>query len=410
MRKPCNVESEKSILASIVLKPGSSFEWVNKLSPDHFSDSRLSRLFSAMKSEIIRHGEFDASSLLEKDGGQELMKIFYDFIDIAKVSAKPEYYFRQLERVRVLRQISSLVEEAMENQDDDESINGLKAGIMAVGRENSKTMTPRELAQRAVDRWESNSGDHKKPAVYLGLPGVDDIVRLKLGQVAMLIAPPKSGKTWLLVNSSLHVATGRKTMFVSAEMHPDDLYLRSCSRLAEIDLMKLDYGRPRKDLLKEWQDKALPVMEKKKLNYVKASGISFGGLVGLLYEAKAMGVEVVYIDYLQRIYNKAESQRIAVMHMTRRLVDIAAELDILLVVASQAGRSARAEKTTKGWHGKESGSIEEDAFVILAVTLIDEDGDMTGLIKKMSIDITQRNGKGCVVEANINLQTGQMWL
>ena len=260
-----------------------------------------------------------------------------------------------------------------------------------------------------MERWEKRITDNRK-VIHLGIPCVDDHLKLRSGQTFVVIAPPKTGKTWFLLKSALHVSTGLKTLFVSAEMHPDDLYTRACGNIAGVDFMPLEFSeRFRRDLIELWIEKAIPKINEKKLAIIKARGMQFAEFVSLCYEAQNSGVEVIYLDYLQRLHLAADSERVAIMNMSREISNLAGELNILFVVASQAGRAARSDTRTKAWHGKESGAIEEDADAILALTVEDENEMGFSEVKKLTVDITQRNGLAGIAEIKMTVKTGEMW-
>lgn len=395
--------SEMSLLYALIYGKDRVI-WLNRTTGEHFYHPNNKRVFESVKREITKTGDFSPSCLPD-----DLLD-HYSCITDASSTALPEYYHKKLEISKQIREAARIIETEM-SLPSETTVSDIKAKLMKIGtNESNKPLSTQTLGDRALDRWEKRATDSRK-VIHLGIPIVDDYVKLRSGEMCMVIAPPKTGKTWFLLKSALHTSIGLNVLFVSAEMHPDSLYVRACSNVAGVDFMPLEYSeRLRQDLLGKWMDHAAPKINERKLSIVKARGATFSEFVAMAYEAKHAGVDIIYLDYLQRLRNPAKDERTAIMDMTRNISNLAGELEMLFVVASQASRAARSDTRTKAHHGKESGSIEEDSDVILALTdeTKTEDGGFQEL-RDLTVDITQRNGMGGLAKIKMNIRTGEMF-
>lgn len=347
------------------------------------------------------HRVFDFGALSEK-----AKETYMEISDNASITAKMEHFYKVLAHARDVRAVPKVVSETMADADDMDCVNAATAAMLKIGTGGlTKPLHISDLSARASDRWEKRLLDERK-TYSLGIPVVDDELRVKAGNTVFIIAPPKCGKTWMLVSIACHLAIGSKVLFVSAEMDPDDLYARISSKIAKQDFSPLEYKDRCQELLTAWS-KNIDRIHDRNLWTLKARGISLGGLISVCMEAKHNGFDVVIIDYIQRILHKAESQRVATMEISRELSNFSGQQNMLLIAASQANRMARQADKTQSYHAKESAAIEEDADVILSLTLKQKEGTFEE--KALIVDVVQRNGMCFDAALSFDPTTGRMW-
>lgn len=267
-----------------------------------------------------------------------------------------------------------------------------------------------QLSVRAADRW----GEAGNSRVFkTDISTLDKYCMMRPGQLVYIVAPPKTGKSWLLTSLCVQLCHRAASPYIiSAEMHPDDIYTRMVSYICGIDAMAFEDPdcQTKRSLLK-WSEKAgeIAVM---KIKACWAVGITMLGLRSKILRAKRLGCDVVAIDYLQRVVNdNAKDMRMAVSQVSGMLADLAKKTGLLILCASQAGRAAHTvtggKKLTEAHHARESSAIEADADIILSLTDCTEYGDLQGDDLDIKIKITQRNGRGGVVSTTWNPITGR---
>jgi Replicative DNA helicase len=113
---------------------------------------------------------------------------------------------------------------------------------------------------------------------------------------------------------------------------------------------------------------------------------------------KKKGLDVLIIDYLQIMdesgISKGDRNRMQeVSHMTKTLKNMAKDLDILVIALAQVNRQSEEKRTPPGLHNlRESGSIEQDADIVLFVHPEEEPQEGAVSVPYKLICAKQRNG------------------
>jgi replicative DNA helicase len=251
---------------------------------------------------------------------------------------------------------------------------------------------------------------------------------LQNGGLYILAARPSMGKSALAgniaVNCALDKTYGGPVAFISLEMPHNQIVMRIMSGLSNVPLGQLMNGHiSRKDFndcmdtLKQFYN--LPI-------YIHdTSAMSIGEIKTVLRQMKRKwGIKLAIIDYLQLVHGggTGHENRVAeVSRITRLLKATAKELRIPIMALSQLSRSAEANKNKVStnaaagetgedihkpqlWHLRESGSIEQDADVVMFIVREDyyksKEGNQEGYVPpnngiglaKLYVD-KNRNGK-----------------
>lgn len=254
---------------------------------------------------------------------------------------------------------------------------------------------------------------------------------LQNGALYILAARPSMGKSALAgniaVNCALDKTYGGPVAFISLEMPHNQIVMRIMSGLSNVPLSQLINGHiSRNDFnscmetLKSFYD--LPI-------YIHdTSAMSIGEIKTTLRQMKRKwGIKLAIIDYLQLVHGGKvggfENRVAEVSRITRLLKATAKELRIPIIALSQLSRSAEANKSkltpTEGgedihkpqlWHLRESGSIEQDADVVMFIVREDYYKSKEG---NSEAYVAPNNGIGLAklyVDKNRNGKTGTVKL
>ena len=177
--------------------------------------------------------------------------------------------------------------------------------------------------------------------------------------------------SFILNTVSNLVQNGKGVAFFSLEMPAEQLMLRLLSIQTSIPLQKLRVGDMSDE---EWTrlNDAMAKMSNAKLFIDDNSSVNINQLRSKLRKLKNQHpeIEIAVVDYLQIMQGSGTKDRhLEVSEISRGLKILARELNIPIVALSQLNRGleARADKRPMLSDIRESGSIEQDADIILFV-------------------------------------------
>ena len=181
-------------------------------------------------------------------------------------------------------------------------------------------------------------------------------------------ARPGMGKTSFCLNIAANVAaqTGKKVCIFSLEMSAEQLVNRMISSEAMVDSYKLRTGELTPE---DWDNVAAAAARLAKCEILidDTSGITVTGMKAKLRRVDDLGL--VVIDYLQLMQgDKHTDNRVSeVGEISRGMKIMAKELMVPVICCSQLNRGVegRSEKRPMMSDLRESGSIEQDADVIM---------------------------------------------
>ncbi|TLD89309.1 replicative DNA helicase [Helicobacter sp. MIT 05-5294] len=192
------------------------------------------------------------------------------------------------------------------------------------------------------------------------------------GDLIIVAARPAMGKTTLVLNMAQKALdTGKGVAFFSLEMPAEQLMLRMLAAKTSIALQNLRVGNLQDE---EWTNlaRAAEIMGKAPLFIDDNSLLTIHQLRSKLRKIKSKHPEIglAVIDYLQLMSsanNKDRHQEVS--EISRGLKMIARELEIPIIALSQLNRSleSRSDRRPMLSDLRESGSIEQDADIILFV-------------------------------------------
>ena len=241
---------------------------------------------------------------------------------------------------------------------DDEILSKVSGGSWDFNKLNSKELSEYYALEAAWFKAEKENDLDKMTAGF------------QKGDLIILAARPSMGKTALALNIAAEAARKNTVAMFSLEMSKEQLTQRLFSSLGKIPEVNLQRG----DLSEEeWTSliDAVGWVGELKLHIDDTAALS---LFDLRQRARRLkreqGLDLIVVDYIQLMQGSKEyrGNRVQeVSELSRGLKALARELDIPVVVLSQLSRAVemRAEKKPQLSDLRESGSIEQDADIVM---------------------------------------------
>ncbi len=255
-----------------------------------------------------------------------------------------------------------------------------------------------------IAKLADRSNDAGISGVPTGFVKLDEMLGgFQKSDLVIIAARPSMGKTALALSIARNAAMeyDQPVAFFSIEMASVQLVMRLLSAETRINAHNIRTGR----LTAEQMQKiigAIGRLERTKMYIDDSPSLGLMELRAKCRRLKAEhGVKLIFVDYLQLMHApKAESREREISLISRTLKQIAKELDIPVVALAQLNRTveSRSDKRPMLSDLRESGSIEQDADVVMFVSrpevyeiLQYEDGSTTEGTAELII-AKQRNG------------------
>lgn len=294
-------------------------------------------------------------------------------------------------RVRrdMLRIAAKLGMAAKSDTPADEAISQIQSSLMELAVSSDQEGFE-HLGVIGLDHWEQlyQSRRESAGAIRTGLKPLDGVLGgLHPSDLVILAARPGVGKSALAVQIAYEAAkAGRKVGIISLEMSPGQICERLVCGVAGLDSQKL---RLRLFSEREWNE-AFSVMAQVAplpLYVEKSSVLSPSQALTRARRLKVKhGLDLMLVDYLQLMHGDRhrENRQQEIAEISRAMKAMAMELEIPVIALSQLSRAVeqRQGKEPQLSDLRESGSLEQDADIVMFLHRPDGGNETQVLVKK----------------------------
>jgi replicative DNA helicase len=389
MAPPHSVDAEKAVLGAILRDPDSLNLVADRLTAEHFYLDAHQQIYAGMLELYNQNEPTDILTVAEKlrrlPGDHEYLGPAYlvELTESAPVSRNVVYYADVVRDYFYLRRIidacQTTVKKALAY---DGKVSGFIEDIekefieIANQQDKDGISTTHEVLDRTIQEIETRlNNDGQMTGVPSGFIDLDRITGgWQKSDLDIIAARPGMGKTAFALNVVVNaVRAGKATVVFTLEMSKTQLMERIIASEARIDSSKMRKG----DLNEEEQDRLMhgirtigkmPAM----LGIDETPGINLMELRSRCRRfKKEHGLDLVVVDYLQLMgpsgTKKYESREREISEISGGLKALAKELQIPVIALAQLNRGVegRPDKVPKLSDLRESGSMEQDADMIL---------------------------------------------
>ncbi len=390
---PQNLEAENFILGALLIDPNVIIKIGDTVNPEDFYKDAHGQIYAAMRELYSKREPIDILSLtskleekgtLESVGGRAYIANLANSVGTA---TNVSYYAELVQRKATLRRLIAAASEISEmgydeNEEIDKLLDDAERKLFNVSQKFLKqAFQPIDtLLSQAFDRIDEL---HKQSGKLRGLAtGFNDLDNLLAGlqksDLIILAARPSVGKTSFALDIARQVGVLNKAAvgIFSLEMSKEQLVDRMLCAEAGVSLWKMRTGK-----LSDKQEtddfsrigQAMGILAETPI-FIDDSPSA--NIMEIRTKARRLQMEhkleLLVIDYLQLMEGRSRNgdNRVQeVAEITRSLKGIARELNIPVLALSQLSRAVEQTKPAipRLAHLRESGSIEQDADVVMFI-------------------------------------------
>lgn len=391
--QPQNIEAEKAVIGSILIDKDAIVKVVEILQPEYFYDEKHRIIYEAIINLFEKRDPIDIVTIpaylkkennLKKAGG---VGYITDLIDATPTSSNIAAHAELVKETAVRRKLIQISAEISdlgfkEDQKIEDILDLTEQKIFNVSQQNLKGdfVTIRKTLEEGFDLLDElyrNKGQLR--GVPTGFPTVDAKLNgFRPANLIIIAARPSVGKSSFALNIAQYAAVHHKTPIAifSLEMSRDELGNRMVASQADIDGFKITTGRMDDDELQAFGE-ASGILADSPIYIDDTPSIS---VMEVRAKARRLhmekGLKMVIVDYLQLMRGRNIDNRVQeVSEISWGLKALAKELNIPVVAAAQLSRAveARGTKVPQLSDLRESGSIEQDADVVMFLYRMDEE-------------------------------------
>lgn len=403
---PSAPDAEKTVIGALLLDPEAIIKVSDFLRPEDFYDSTLRVIYQAITDLYTAHEPIDFVTVSSKLEDHKKVQDVGGSAFLADLAASVPtsshiYQYGQIVKAKALhrsvidagRRITGLgydVERAIPELLDD-----VEKTVFSITNTflKDKFVHIRDVLDQRYEKFAElhESGDSGVKGVPTGFTALDyKLSGLQPSDLVIIAARPSMGKTSLALNIAMNAAIKyRKSIGVfSLEMSKEQLVDRLFASMLGVDSWKLQRGKLDDS---DFQNMG-PIMDELHKANIFIDDSTVSSMPEFRTKARRLqmehGLDLLVVDYLQLMStgnsNFAGNRVQEISEISRSLKQIARELRIPIVALSQLSRAveSRPDKTPQLSDLRESGSIEQDADVVLMMyrkDYYDEDTDQPGV-------------------------------
>ena len=431
-KEPQNIDAEISVLGCGFLEKTALDKIMDEVTDEMFYSDENRIIYKAMKNLHTNNIPVDVATVCnELDKNKDLAKVggveyITDIIDSVPSTANLNYYINIIFEKSILRNLinkTTKIQEECYNEQDSvvDIVENAERNILSVyndklGKDIRSIQDVLPEVQKNMEALAEAKTDFT--GIRTGYYDFDNMTRgLQKKQVIIVAGRPGCGKSAFALNVALNAAIKNKNSiaFFSLEMGVEEIAKRMFGCVGKIDGDVLKTGKLKNNDWKKWNE-AMSELSDTKFFIDDSGGLTVSEIRRKCRKLKNSdsGLDLIVIDYLQLLSSSSKyaGQRVQeVSEISRDIKKLAMELDVPVIALAQLSRSVEqrkdGDKTPKLSDLRESGSIEQDADIVLFLHS-DEYGKYDGNInRKITLIIAKhRAGQTGAVDLIFKMNTG----
>lgn len=419
---PQNIDAEMSVLGGMMLSKDAIADVIEILRATDFYRPAHASVYDVVVKLFGRGDPADAVTVgaelkrkgeLERIGG---LPYLHTLVATVPTAANAAYYagiVREQAQLRSLVEVGTRIVQlgyTTDGADVEGLVNLAQSEVFAVSEQRNSTnyVTLEQVVPELYEELERNANrDGGLDGVPTGFAELDAKLNgLRAGQMIIIAARPGGGKSTLAMDicRSCAVHNNKAAAYFSLEMNRTELSMRLLAAESRVFLDRMIKGELES---RDWQEiaRTLDKISQAPLIVDDSPNMTMGEIRAKSRRMKQQfDIQLIVIDYLQLLTSggkSVESRQQEVSEFSRSIKLLAKELEIPIVAVAQLNRDSekRNDKRPQVADLRESGSLEQDADVVLLIHREDMFNENTE--KQGMADIIigkQRSGPTGIVE------------
>ncbi len=389
---PHDHAAERAVLAPLLIDADRMVDVQDRLKPTDFHDKRHRAIFEALV-QLDEQGQgvdpvtllatLRATNKLLESGGDMYVAELLGAVSSAAHLKHHSSLVTETSKLRgLIRAAEGIITSAHATTPEPVSVQKLidesEASIFGIAksRDTRGALHVKGIAHDVMRMIMASKSRGQYTGIPSGFYDLDEILGgFNPGEMTVIAARPAMGKTAFVLNlidyaASHHCeALGRfpSVLFFSLEMGQLQIVQRMLCARAGVEAHRVRDSRLSD---REYNDlgTAAGALASTKVFIDDTPGLSILALRSRARRVKAEhGLDMIVIDYLQLLSAKAENRQQEISVISRSLKEISRELEVPVITLAQLSRGveSREEKRPQLSDLRESGSIEQDADVVM---------------------------------------------
>lgn len=393
---PQNIEAEQSVLGALLIDKDAIIKVADFLSASDFYRPNHQKIYEAVCELYQRHEPIDIlnvtnrlkeTNLLQEIGGASYLS---SLVNLVPTASHIISYAKTVQQKRVLRDLISVSYDIaeigyQEDREVEDLLDEVEQKIFQITQRsiNQQFRDIKSDLTEAFERMEKlHRGEQPLRGVSTGFPALDNkLSGMQRSDLIILAARPSLGKTTLALDiaRSAAIKDNVNVGIFSLEMSREQLVDRLISAESGVDLWRIRTGRFNVDTDFDMLHQGLDRLSRAPIFIDDSSTCNIMQIRTMARRLQSeKGLGLIIIDYLQLITPRDLRNNNMVQQITeisRGLKALAKELNVPILAVSQLSRAVeqRDHKIPRLSDLRESGSIEQDADVVLFIYRKDRD-------------------------------------
>lgn len=366
--------NEQSVIGAVLIDPSCLPDLLEVLEPSQFETAEHANTFRAAAALFETGRPVDPVTILNemKQNGtsdKETSKLFKELMEITPTAANVLEYAKNVKENSDMKKAKQKIDHAIATSNSADSlIDTLIESLSEIERgKKKKTIASMADMVLEINGWMRQKDDERLDTGYRRLDRV--LHGLHKGDFALLAARPGVGKSAFAADLAYRLAkNGKRTIFFSLEMSKIKIMQRIMAKESGVILNNiLDRAFLKNKVESSYIAKSFEKIESADMFIDDKPDVTVSYIRRKLQTTR--NVDFIVIDYLQLMTTtgKKENRNLEISEISRSLKILAKEFGIPILALSQMNRNKADYDEPEKNDLRESGSLEQDADIIMFI-------------------------------------------